>query len=671
MKPEDFFGPEKKQFFFEDPFAIAEYVQKNSPQFAQTVIEVASNIAAKHFTFTRNLSEVGVMPPVVFPDAIHWLHQPGDDPEWVYTFNRMVFWVYLGQAYALTKNDAYAEAFVEQLTHWVKNVPNTPENGKAWRSIEVGLRLTNWFKAIYCFQDSPAITEAFINLFCASVTEQCEFLMSVWDPFNLISNWGVLAFQGLFIAGIMLPQTQRTSQFVTEATSRLTREAAIQIYRDGTHWEQSARYQTEVLHCFLEPMLIAQRNNIELPASLLKNVRRMATVSLYMAKPDHIQLLLGDSDEMDLRLELTECAVLYRDAVLKTGGYGETLSASAIWSIGEMGLEVYAALRAQPPAPYLFCPDSGNAYMRTNWEETATWAHMHCGTLGSGHGHADKLHLDIYSRGEDVLMDAGRYTYAFGNERIYFKGMTAHNTIMVDDVALYEPLGSWDTKKHARAINQKYYADERYWYTEGGHTGYMDQLDNGVYLNRKIIYLNPDIFIIADEYFTAGTHQYSQFFNFNNIGHLVKKDETNWTYESENLVADVHFIANGLTSQLTDTKIARHYGHYEMSHGIKTTWTARGSGCTYTFVTLKDSGSQNRLKVQKLDVTQGQLRFEDDAIEAFDLRFGNDRYIVVIAHKEYAALTEAFTTGDCVGFGHVVVFNRSQGETETGTVLAW
>ncbi len=48
---------------------------------------------------------------------------------------------------------------------------------------------------------------------------------------------------------------------------------------------------------------------------------------------------------------------------------------------------------------------SGNYYLRSDWGEEANLLHFHCGTVGAGHGHSDKLHIDLVIQGEDVLMD--------------------------------------------------------------------------------------------------------------------------------------------------------------------------------------------------------------------------------------------------------------------------
>ena len=60
---------------------------------------------------------------------------------------------------------------------------------------------------------------------------------------------------------------------------------------------------------------------------------------------------------------------------------------------------------------------SGQAVLRSGWDQKADYLHFMCGSLGGGHGHFDKLHMDLCVAGEDVLIDSGRYTYVDGSLR--------------------------------------------------------------------------------------------------------------------------------------------------------------------------------------------------------------------------------------------------------------
>ena len=64
------------------------------------------------------------------------------------------------------------------------------------------------------------------------------------------------------------------------------------------------------------------------------------------------------------------------------------------------------------------------------------------------------------------------------------------------------------------------------------------------------------------------------------------------------------------------------------------------------------------------------VQFIDPQIEALRIVKGDRRWILAVSHEEYASPTDTFNAGGCTGFGGVVVFDETAGETEIGTVLA-
>lgn len=104
------------------------------------------------------------------------------------------------------------------------------------------------------------------------------------------------------------------------------------------------------------------------------------------------------------------------------------------WDLGIRAAKEYRDMEtAMPEFQSAALEDSGNYYLRDGWGEEGNLLHFHCGTMGAGHGHSDQLHVDLVIGGEDVLTDAGRFTYVPGPDRFAFKDPTAHNTITVDN----------------------------------------------------------------------------------------------------------------------------------------------------------------------------------------------------------------------------------------------
>ncbi|WP_228410543.1 heparinase II/III domain-containing protein [Erysipelothrix piscisicarius] len=77
--------------------------------------------------------------------------------------------------------------------------------------------------------------------------------------------------------------------------------------------------------------------------------------------------------------------------------------------------------------------DSGIFTTRSDWGSDAHFTRFTNGSLGSGHGHADNLHVSTYFQGKPVLFDPGRLTYReYDPRRMHLKGMESHNTVILD-----------------------------------------------------------------------------------------------------------------------------------------------------------------------------------------------------------------------------------------------
>ena len=671
-----FFNQLGKNFFFNDPFEMGQFALRNFPDDCEMTIKKADNVIAQRFQFNLRWDLEKTEDFVIFEDEIDWLKQPGNDPEWVFAFNRMTFWGCLGKAYAITKDEKYPKTFVRQLRHWLKTVPQA--DNAAWRSIEVGFRMEYWLKAFRYFEHSPEITDEVTGLFYDSIINHAEFLMALWNPYNLMSNWGILANHGLFLAGAMLPQSVRTEEYIKKAIERLSLTLKMQVYRDGTHWEQSPMYHNEMLKCFLDVVSLAKRTNIKLPDFIINKTYDMCRYCLHSAKPNHCELSMGDSDDIDVRDLITRAAAIFSDGEFKSRSYSSP-DYDSIWDMGEIGIKEFNNISTDiPKETDMAFSDSNNYFFRSGWDETSTFVHFHCGTLGAGHGHADKLHVDIFSRGEDILADSGRFTYVCGKDRIRYKEAKAHNVIMVDNCDYYVCKDSWECFDLTRGINQKFFSTPEYGYAEGGHLAYISK---GIFINRRVIYIKPDIIILADEIYAKDNHLYNQFFKFGSSGTLTGT-ENYYTYKSNKVRTDVIMLADGLSVKTYESYISQHYNSEEKCSVLETSFKGFGFTSAFTVFAISD-GDDNRgndpnsnpkiLTVIKPDVksTFKGINFDKNKIEALTITHRKKCYTVVVAHEEFASPTDTFEADGCLGFGSCVIFNRTNNETQIGTVLQW
>lgn len=671
MTKQEFFKRGNEYFFLDDPEKVARYCREHWPEDCDHIIRVADQVCRNYFLFDLEHDLERTWEPVAFdPEGdVDWEYRPGNDPEFSYQFNRHRFFICLGQACWLTGDDKYARHFFRLLMSWIRNIRRTPETEKTtWRILEAGIRGEYWVKAFRYFKDSPYMTDEIVDEFYQCLKEHGEYIIQMHSPYRYMSNWGVMENHGLFEIGIAMPDEDLRKRYTSIALEHLEVEARMQIMDDGVQWEQSPMYHNEVLHCYEDVLILAYRNHIPVPDTILQAVRKMAYADLAWKKPDHHQFMMGDSDDMDIRDYISVAAFLFRDPVLKYGGY-PILDFESVWDIGIAGAGMYEAMEARKPE---FCSaalaDSGNYYLRGSWEENSNLLHFHCGTLGAGHGHSDQLHMDLAAAGEDVLTDAGRYTYVVEGGRFEFKDPPAHNTITVDNQYFTVCRDSWECSKLCQPVKGQYKFTERYEFVQGGHLGYLDT-ERGVFVNRKIVHILPDLYIVMDEMYTGDAHSYQQYWNFSELGR-VKLEASSALYTGKHVAARFLFMTPGIEISEYEGKIARHYNRYEKRRGLKVETEGRGFVSLLTLIQTGTAESLPDCLAERIPVRSALkgIEYPYSMAEALKIQTRGKTYVVIICHQEVNSPTDLEEADGCMGFGNVIVFDKDE-EDKVGTVL--
>lgn len=665
----EFFDRNNGYYFFDDVDRIVDYCKKYWPDDIKHIIEVADDVCNNTLIFNSKWDLERTDIPQIFENKIDWNYIPKDDPEFVYQLNRHRFWICLGQAYVITKDEKYAKTFVAQLIDWIDNIVLTKDSETTtWRTIEAGFRGEYWSKAFRYFKNSKYITDEIVNKFYNSMIQHGEYIINSYSPFRLLSNWGVIENHGLFDIALTLPQNNITKNFAKIALKHLENEICIQIMDDGTHWEQSPMYHNEVLHCYLDVMILAQKNNIKLPDRMIERVKKMAYVNMIWKKPDGHQLIQGDSDDLDITDSITKTACIFKDNKLKYFGYN-ILDFESVWDLGIKAAYEYESIKAcEPEFKSYALNDSGNYYMRSDWTEKANFLHFHCGTLGAGHGHSDKLHIDLYAYGEDILVDAGRYTYVPKPERLELKSPKSHNTITVDNKDFTVCKDSWECSKLSQPVKQSFKITEQFEFVQCAHLGYMD-MKKAVFVNRKIIFIKPDIYILIDEMYTGGNHFYNQYFHFNNKG-ILSKDKNIISYNGKSANAQFYFLTDNIELQLIDTKMSRNYNLLENNKAVKTYIQKDGFCSLITVISTNDIDNIKPFEAYKVpvkSVLKGTI-INDNFAEAIKIQKDNKNYTVIVCHQEVISPVDLIEADGCKGFGNIIVFDKSK---EIETVLNW
>lgn len=682
MNKKKYFSIQRYRYTENDKKWCAERAEGSWPEEKKHILRVADDAARGEFLFDLPWDMEQTSEKVSYPDGVDWTYMPGDDPEFIYQMNRHRYLVCLGQAYAMTGEERYAETFAGLLADWIRRVPLTDESiSVTWRELDAGIRGENWTKAVRYFEDSPLLTESFMELFTGSLREHGEYLMRADRPFLISSNWGVIAYSGLFLIGEALGE----ERFLETALERLCANARVQVFQDGGHWEQSCMYHNEVLHCFLEVIHSLHRLGRKAPDILTDTAARMALADLAWMKPDGTQPLMGDSDETSIRDVLCFAACVLAEAgrtetaeVLKGCGFA-CLDYESIWNLGRAGWDLYGKICGRcPERTDWFLEESGNYILRTGWEKNASYLRFRCGCLGGGHGHNDRFHLDLAVKGEDILVDAGRYRYTCQETscreegRVWLKSACAHNTILVDGGDYMEYPDAWGTENAVPEMRFPAVQRDGITLLEGAHCGY---LRDGIHvlLDRKVLALPGGIWILADTAVSEEEHRISRLFHFNNAGSVLVRDGNRVVYQSGRVNAEILFPDDGVTLAPEKSRLSRHYNSIEentavradlTTGGVRTQGAKPGRGALM-FAVISAGEKKDGFSVRKLPVNNpvtGKLLKAEEA-RALEIRSGERTWTVIFRRQDLAGPADLLEAGGCMGIGRILVSEAGKDPT--------
>lgn len=433
-----------------------------------------------------NITVVNI--PHRFPEGrIDFLYDPTRatgvyNPEWQWQLNRMYFWNDLALAYLHNGDERFAAAFAQQVRDWIVNVPCPAENWNnpysAWRTIETGIRLMDsWKIAFEIFRKSPSVPDETLALMVASMCEQAIHAKEHYTR----QNWLMMEMNGAYMFAALFPEFILSREIRRFAANLLSIELNKQILPDGWQNELSPDYHYVVFRCAAMMINNARLGGFlaELPPEFSATLERAADAWCKQMTPGFTQPCTNDSFVIDSAVLLREACELFPDR--KDFLWGAT-----------HGKEGRAP--EEKTTSYFF-PWAGFAVLRSGWDADASYLNFDVGPLGVCHSHQDKLNINIYKGGEELLFDDGGGQYEKSAFREY--GMTGndHNTILVDGICQYRkgPLAV------EQAIDANFVTGEKYDYVCGVYDEtYGKELLRPAAHKREILFVKPDIFVVAD-----------------------------------------------------------------------------------------------------------------------------------------------------------------------------
>ncbi|MGH7183388.1 MAG: alginate lyase family protein, partial [Nitrospiraceae bacterium] len=377
----------------------------------------------------------------------HWSRVPYLDPQVAgdkkitWELNRHQFFVTLGQAYCLTGDERYTEAFMAQVWSWME--ANPPKQGIAWTSsLELALRVISWVWALHLFAGSSRLSMHVVQRMLKYLLAQGRhietYLSHYFSPNTHLTGEAL----GLFYLGSSLPELQIAGQWKTLGLKILLQQLPKHVHKDGVYFEQSTYYHRYTTDIYLHLYLLAKAQGILLPALVKDRLMLLLEHLMWITRPDGTSPYVGDDDggvlvplgvrsRSDFRDTLALGAAVFRQPTWKHVAGADC--PELLWMLGPKGLNRYDSLSIEPPQETAKSFDQGGYFVvRSGWSAKSTYLMLDCGPHGAmncGHAHADALSFEYSADGTTWIIDPGTYTYTGdAGQRTYFRSSQAHNT---------------------------------------------------------------------------------------------------------------------------------------------------------------------------------------------------------------------------------------------------
>jgi hypothetical protein len=463
--------------------------------------------------------------------------------------NRHLHLPTFAQAYALTQDARYLEAFRTHLDSWFAQCPHGI--GAHWTSsLELAIRLINWSFAWQLLggTSSPlfagAAGESFRKRWLDSIFLHARAIMRKLSRYSSANNHLIGEVAGVWVASVTWDYWPQMRVWGQRAQQILTDEAFTQNCADGGNREQAFSYQQFVLDFLLIAGLAGRAAGRDFIPEYWSRIEGMITFIASMTDVAGHMPMVGDADDgfvVDLAAQgggfdnfqslLATGALLFDRPDLARKA--RTLDDKTRWLLGEQRGAQWERLKTTPTTvslPRAFA--NSGYYILGDRLDTADEVRMlvDAGPLGylsiAAHGHADALSFTLNVAGEEVLVDPGTFAYHTQPQwRRYFRATRAHNTVSVDGLDQSRQSGNFMWSVHAQTRCEVFEVNANSQRFVGSHDGFRQQ---GVPVThrRTIAYdASRRIFEIEDVIEGEGEHSIARHWHF--AEHLDPRVEGN------------------------------------------------------------------------------------------------------------------------------------------------
>lgn len=317
------------------------------------------------------------------------------------------------------ESDQRQEWHVPLIRRWIDE--NPPASGVGWDPYPTSLRIVNWIK--WTLGGGPIPEDAVRSLSVqARHLERCLEYHLLGN--HLFANAKALVFAGMFFEG---PECER---WLRKGLDLLEREVPEQVLADGGHFERSPMYHSLVLEDLLDLVNLGRAYEEGSRDFTRGMAARWSETAVRMLK--WLSVMRHPDGEISL----------FNDAAFGIASSPGELAAYA----ERLGLDTAEG----PRDGVTHLAESG--YVRLQGGEAVLFFDV--GPPGPdylpAHGHADTLSFELSLCSKRMIVDTGTSTYDTCPDRLYQRGTSAHNTVVVDGKDSSEVWGSFRMARRAK-----------------------------------------------------------------------------------------------------------------------------------------------------------------------------------------------------------------------------
>ena len=490
LLPDDVFEP---NWFFTLPNVDKLLALNNS--YAQEAIHIGEEIIeGKARLFGAEPQPLNLK--LNFP-ITHWsLYERGkvsipiDDIKLLWEPARFCWGIELGKAYYLSKEERFAQKFLE-LYQDFRQI-NPLNIGPNWQSAqEVALRLISLVTIAHLMQYSEAFSADFLFQLCTDIADHAERILPTLSYAKAQNNNHLISEAvGLFTASVFLKNHPHAYKW-SRIGRQLFREALLnQIEVDGEYCQHSTNYHRMMLMLalWMRQMLLSQRKDLDpeeyrlLKSSVKWIQNQFDPISGKATNLGHndgsLILPFTNADYGDYRpIVQAASAAFSKRKALPNGEWNDLM----VW----LGIEGIESSEDEQ--------DLSVMHPNIRVGNSTAWASLRARKFRNRPAHADQLHVDLWYEGYNLLMDSGTYSYnAPPPWQNALAGTITHNTVRVDnhDQMLNAGRFLWLDWAQATLLNTSESC------LTAMHNGYRK---DGIIHQRRLIRMSDFIWEIVDD----------------------------------------------------------------------------------------------------------------------------------------------------------------------------